>query len=297
LHLSFLAGMTVGATTVLTPMFTPELLIDTVEEEKITHFFGPPVAYLATARHPKLMEVEFASMKWWAYGGAPVSKPEVEYIQKNFRTNDLICVYGLTESGSNGTLLLGEEHFMKAGSIGKRAALHAEIRIVNSEGKEVEVNEVGEIFLRGEGTMIGYYKDEEATDHVFIGDWLRTEDLARVDEDGFMWLVDRKIDLIISGGKNIYPKEIEDVLVGHPAIREAAVIGVPDRYWGEIVKAYFVAGEIIPVDEIKRIAKRSLADYKVPRLYEQVDELPRNASGEVLKQALRESVMKDWPRQ
>ena len=161
----------------------------------------------------------------------------------------------------------------------------------------MEVNEVGEIFLRGEGTMIGYYKDVEATEHVFVGDWLRTEDLARVDEDGFMWLVDRKIDLIISGGKNIYPKEIEDVLLGHPAIREAAVIGVPDRYWGEIVKAYFVAGETIPIDEIKGMAKRSLAHYKVPRLYEQVAELPRNASGEVLKQALRESVTKDWPKQ
>lgn len=290
LHLSLMAGMVVGATTVLTPTFTPEILIDLVEQEKITHFFGPPVAYLVTAKHPKLMEAEFSTVKWWAYGGAPVSKPEVEYIQKSFRTNDLVCVYGLTEAGPNGTLLIGEDHFMKAGSIGKRAALHAEIRIVNEKGEDVKVNEVGEILLRGEGTMIGYYKDEEATKSSFTGDWLMTEDLARVDEDGYMWLVDRKTDLIISGGKNIYPKEIEDVLISHPAIREAAVIGVPHPEWGEIVKAYFVAPEPIPIEEIKSIAQRRLAHYKTPKLYEQVEELPRNASGEVLKTALRESM-------
>lgn len=290
LHLSFMAGMVVGATTVLTPTFTPEILIDLVEQEKITHFFGPPVAYLVTAKHPKLMEAEFSTVKWWAYGGAPVSKPEVEYIQKSFRTNDLVCVYGLTEAGPNGTLLIGEDHFMKAGSIGKRAALHAEIRIVNEKGEDVKVNEVGEILLRGEGTMMGYYKDEEATKSSFSADWLKTEDLARIDEDGYMWLVDRKTDLIISGGKNIYPKEIEDVLISHPAIREAAVIGVPHPEWGEIVKAYFVAPEPIPIEEIKSIAQRRLAHYKTPKLYEQVEKLPRNASGEVLKTALRESM-------
>lgn len=296
LHLSFMAGMLVGATNVLTPRFTPELLVETIDEEKITHFFGPPVGYLATAGHPKLMEADLSSMKWWGYGGSPVSKPEVEYIQKNFRTNDLVCIYGLTESGSNGTLLLADEHFMKAGSIGKRAALHSEIRIVNAIGNDVEVDEVGEVFLRGEGLMLGYYKDAEATAHAFIGDWLRTEDLAKVDAEGFMWLVDRKTDLIISGGKNIYPKEIEDVLLSHPAIKEAAVIGVPDQYWGEIVKAYFVATEPLPIDEIKGIVHRNLAHYKMPRLYEQVEELPRNASGEVLKQVLRESMKKDWPK-
>ena len=287
LHLFFMAGIVVGATSVFVPTFTPDLLIDTVEQEKTTHFFGAPVAYLLTANHPKMKNADLSSMKWWIYGGAPLSKPEVEFVQKAFKTDNLVCVYGLTEAGPNGTLLSGSEHLSKAGSIGKRAALHAEVKIVNAEGEEVQPDEVGEILLRGEGNMLGYYNNEEATKEAFIGDWLKTGDLATVDEEGFMWIVDRKKDLIISGGVNIYPKEIEDVLVTHPAISEVAVVGVPHREWGETVKAYFAASEQLDPDEVKHFAIDKLAQFKVPRLYEQVDALPRNSSGKILKQPLR----------
>lgn len=288
LHLFFMAGMVVGATAVLTPTFTPEMLLETVEQEKTTHFFGAPVAYLLTARHPKMEESDLSSMKWWIYGGAPLSKPEVEFVQRQFKTDNLVCVYGLTEAGPNGTLLTASEHLTKAGSIGKRAALHAEVKIANDEGEEVKPGEVGEILLRGEGNMLGYYNNEEATQATFIGDWLKTGDLAKVDEDGFIWVVDRKKDLIISGGVNIYPKEVEDVLVTHPAINEVAVVGVPHPEWGETVKAYFAASEKVDLDEVQQFAKGKLAQFKVPRLYEQVEALPRNASGKILKQPLRE---------
>ena len=139
----------------MTPTFTPDLLIDTVEQEKTTHFFGAPVAYLLTAKHPKMETADLSSMKWWIYGGAPLSKPEVEFVQKTFKTDNLVCVYGLTEAGPNGTLLTGSEHVTKAGSIGKRAALHAEIMIANAGWGRRSAGEVGEILLRGEGNMIG----------------------------------------------------------------------------------------------------------------------------------------------
>lgn len=287
LHLLFMAGIVVGATSVFVPTFTPELLIETVEEEKTTHFFGAPVAYLLTAKHPKMADADLSSMKWWIYGGAPLSRPEVEFVQKAYKTNNLVCVYGLTEAGPNGTLLSGSEHISKAGSIGKRAALHVEVKVINAKGEKVGVDEVGEILLRGEGNMLGYYNNEEATKEAFTGDWLKTGDLATVDEDGFMWIVDRKKDLIISGGVNIYPKEVEDVLVTHPVISEAAVIGVPHPEWGETVKAYFAASEQLDPEEVKQFVIDKLASFKVPRLYEQVDALPRNTSGKVLKQPLR----------
>ena len=127
LHLFFMAGIIVGATSVLTPTFTPDLLIDTVEQEKTTHFFGAPVVYLLTAKNPKMETADLSSMKWWIYGGAPLSQPEVEFVQEKFKSDNLVCVYGLTEAGPNGTLLSASEHKTKAGSIGKRAALHAEV--------------------------------------------------------------------------------------------------------------------------------------------------------------------------
>lgn len=290
LHLFMMAGMYVGATLVLTPTFTPDLLIDTVEKEKTTHFFGAPVAYLLTAGQPRLKEADLSSMKWWVYGGAPLSANEVKMVKTAFKTDNLICVYGLTEAGPSGSLLLADEHAAKAGSIGRRAPLHTELRIVNEQGEDVATGEIGEIVLLGEGNMLGYYKNDEETKKAFIGEWLKTGDLAKFDEDGFIWIVDRKKDLIISGGVNVYPKEIEETILRFPGIREVAVVGVPHPEWGETVKAVFAAAEPVDVNEMKAFLTEHLAKFKVPRLYEQVDALPRNASGKILKQPLREGV-------
>ena len=288
LHLFLAAGMIVGAKHVLVPTFTPDLLLDTVEKEQTTHFFGAPVAYLMTAKHPEVGSRDLSSMKWWIYGSAPLSAGEVKFVQETFKTDNLVCVYGLTEAGPSGTLMTGPEHAEKAGSVGKRAALHTEIRIVNDEGEDAAPGEVGEILLRGEGNMLGYYKNEEATKATFMGDWLKTGDLAKFDEEGYIWIVDRKKDLIISGGTNIYPKEIEEVLLSHPDIHETAVIGVPHEEWGETVKAYFAAARTVDPAELKPFIGEKLASFKVPRLFEQVEALPRNASGKILKQPLRE---------
>lgn len=162
------------------------------------------------------------------------------------------------------------------------------MRVVDENGIDVGMDEVGEIVLRGEGNMLEYYKDEEATKATFIGEWLKTGDLAKRDQDGFIWIIDRKKDVIISGGVNIYPKEIEELMLRYEGIHEVAVVGVPHREWGETVKAVFAAKKQVDIDDLKTFLGEKLAKYKVPRIYEQVEALPRNSSGKILKQPLRE---------
>ncbi|WP_431028198.1 class I adenylate-forming enzyme family protein [Lysinibacillus sp. LZ02] len=288
LHLFLMAAFVVGSTSVLTPTFTPDLLIDTVVNEKTTHFFGAPVAYLLTASNPRIAQANFSSMQWWVYGGAPLSKQEVLYLADQFRTDRLVCVYGLTEAGPSGSILHAKEHPQKAGSIGKRAPLGTELRIVNEDGADVPQGEIGEIVLRGEGNMKGYYKNEQATKAACINGWLRTGDLARQDEDGYIWVIDRKKDMIISGGVNIYPKEIEEAILAFGGITEVAVIGVPHAEWGETVKAVFSSSKTVDIEALQSFLASHLANFKIPKLYEQVGALPRNASGKILKHALKE---------
>ncbi|MEL3960110.1 long-chain-fatty-acid--CoA ligase [Lysinibacillus endophyticus] len=290
LHLFLMSSMLVGATSVLTPTFTPDLLIDSVENERTTHFFGAPVAYLLTASHPRLHSADLSSMKWWVYGGAPLSESEIRQIEKAFNA-ELTCVYGLTEAGPSGSLLFAHEHKEKAGSVGKRAPFGTELRIVNELGEDVAIGEIGEIVLYGAGNMVGYYKEVEATKAAFIDGWVKTGDLARFDEDGYIWIVDRKKDVIISGGVNIYPKEIEDRILQFGGIFEVAVVGVPHEEWGETVKAIYAAKTQIDEQELKDYLTEHLAKYKIPRLFEQVDALPRNASGKILKHQLKTQVV------
>ncbi|SMO45877.1 long-chain acyl-CoA synthetase/feruloyl-CoA synthase [Melghirimyces algeriensis] len=289
LHLFFVAGTYVGATHVLAPRFTPDLLLQLVSAEKITHFFGAPVAYLLTAKHPDIEQYDLSSVQRWVYGGSSLSKMEVQFVQEKFQTDQLMCVYGLTEAGPNGTFLRPEDHQTKAGSIGKRAALNCEVRIVNEQGEDVESGEIGEIILRGEGNMVGYYKDEEKTRETIKDGWLFTGDMAKFDEERYIWAVDRKKDMIISGGVNIYPKEIEDTLRTHPNIEDVAVIGVPCPDWGETAKAFVVLKNNMEDLEAscKEFLTDKLAKYKIPRIYKSIDELPRNATGKILKHHLR----------
>ncbi|WP_347860842.1 AMP-binding protein [Salimicrobium sp. PL1-032A] len=285
LHLFFMSGLMTGSTLVLTPTFTPDLFLDMIEEERTTHFFGAPVAYLSTMQMTNPAERDLSSMKWWVYGGAPLSENEVRAIKQAFPTGHLTCVYGLTEAGPSGTLLFDEEHKEKAGSIGCRAAWGTEIRLIDDVGEKVAPGDVGEIALRGEGNMREYFRKSYETEAVFAGEWLRTGDLAIEDVDGYYWVIDRKKDMIISGGVNIYPKEIENVMLEIEGVREVAVIGVPHPEWGETVKAVY-AGDADDT-EIRNTLENRIAAYKVPRIYEQVEELPRNASGKILKQSLK----------
>lgn len=290
LHLFMAAGLYVGATHVLAPTFTPDLLLKMIEKEKTTHFFGAPIAYLGAAKHPDFSKTDLSSMKYWVYGGAPLETQAVNFIKERFGVKNLYCVYGLTEAGPNGTLMRPEEHNTKAGSIGSRAALNCEIRLIDEEGNDVQIDEPGEIILRGEGNMKKYYKAPGKTQDTLRDGWLYTGDIAIQDNDGYYWVVDRKKDTIISGGVNIFPNEIEKQLIKHTAVEDVAVVGVPHPDWGETIKAFVVLNQ--DVEDMDTTFKTFLTDkiagYKIPKLYEKLEALPRNMTGKLLKNKLRE---------
>ncbi|RUO62990.1 class I adenylate-forming enzyme family protein [Pseudidiomarina insulisalsae] len=289
LNLFLMAGTLVGASHVVAPTFTPQLLLNLVQKHRITHFFGAPVAYLLTAQDPAIADTDLSSVTHWIYGGAAMSTEHTQQVQKAFGSDQFYCVYGLTEAGPSGTLLLPDEHGEKAGSVGRRAAFGTEVRLRTEEGYAPVINEPGEVEISSDGMMQCYWRNPQATTDTFTADgWLKTGDIAVRDEEGFYWIKDRKKDIIISGGVNIYPREIEDALATHPQVAEAAVVGVPHDQWGETVKAFVVLREPMAdmADELRRYLSERLADYKLPRLFAELDELPRNANGKVLKHEL-----------
>lgn len=288
LHLFFVSTIIVGGTVVTRKEFHPLALLQTVQSEKTTHFFGAPVAYLFAAKLLVDYTFDLSSMEWWVYGGAPLGANEVQYIEKQLQTDRLTCVYGLTEAGPSGALLFPEEHKDKVGSIGKRASLFTELKIVNMDGEETATNEIGEILLKGLGIMAGYYNKPKETEDTFHDGWLKTGDLGKYDEDGYIWVVDRVKDMIITGGINVFPFEVEQKMLEYPDIEDVAVIGVPHPDWGETVKAYYVSKSTIDIDRLTEFLQHDLASHKVPKIYEKIDALPRNTTGKLLKHLLRQ---------
>ncbi|HIQ52429.1 MAG TPA: acyl-CoA synthetase, partial [Pseudomonas pachastrellae] len=289
LNVFLLGGTYVGAAHVVLPEFHPKLLLDTVEQQRTTHFFGAPVAFMMTAQQPDIAERDISSMQYWIYGGGPMSTEQLEILADRMQTDRLYCVYGLTEAGPSGSIMMPAEHASKAGSIGCRGALHTELRLVDEQGNEVSGEGTGQIQIRTEGMMLGYWNKPDATAECLHSDgWLDSGDLARRDAAGYYWVLGRAKELIISGGVNVYPREIEVALEAHPNVVEVAVFGVPHPQWGETVKAVVVVRE--PVAdlhaELSAYLEPLLADYKRPRLYAEMDMLPRNANGKVMKHQL-----------
>jgi len=294
LHLMFMAGVMVGAAHVFYPTFAPDIFLNIAEKERITHFFGAPVAYLLSMQLPDFDQRDLSAAKYWVYGGAPLSKLQADAIAEKFGRDKLVCVYGLTEAGPSGTLLRHRDHHDKSGSIGNRGALFTEIEIVDEQGQLCAPGQIGEIRLRGEGTTIGYLNRPEEPALAVRDGWVYSGDLAYRDEDGFFWIVDRKKDVIISGGVNIYPKEVEDAIIAHPDVLEVAVVGVPHETWGETVKAFVVPKPGAPardeaawLESLRAFLQDRLADYKWPRLVSVLEQLPRNANGKILKHQLK----------
>lgn len=287
LNLCLLGATYAGAASVLGD-FTPQNLVQLAAQEKTTHFFGAPVAFLLAAQLPNLAGYDLSSMKYWIYGGAPMSREAVLKVRQVF-PGQFVGVYGLTEAGPNGVALYSHEHDDKAGSLGRYGTVNSVLRVVDEQGRDVGPGEAGEIIIKCASLMDGYYKNPEATAETLKDGWLYTGDVTQVDEDGYLWILDRKKDMIISGGVNIYPKEIEDVLTRHPGIADAAVMGVPHPEWGETVKAVLVAkGEPPAPEELQAFCSQYLAKFKIPKIIEYVEMIPRNASGKILKHILRE---------
>ena len=286
-------GMFLGATTVILDVPTPENIMTAIQEEKIQSVGLVPALWNWIVNHPNFKDYDLSSLEQGTTGAAPMPLELKRKIVELFPNMRLSEAFGMTETTASGTIAAHEDFMAKQGTVGK-VTINVEIRVVDDDDNDVPVGEVGEIVYRGPTVLKEYYKMPEATSEAFKGGWFHSGDLVRQDEDGFIYVVDRKKDMIISGGENIYPAEIEEVLYTHPKILEAAVIGVPDPDWGESVKAIVVSkqGETLTEEEAIEHCKKNLASYKKPKSVDFVDALPRNPQGKVLKFALREKYKK-----
>jgi acyl-CoA synthetase (AMP-forming)/AMP-acid ligase II len=285
-----------GTTVVLADRFEPEEFVRTLEGERInTCNMVPAMLQRLLDEVPDIAGRDFSALEVIYYGAAPVSVPLLRRALEVLRC-DLIQGYGLTES-TGGIAYLNEVDHQKAlagrpdllRSTG-RAVVLAEIRIVDEQGREVPRGTVGELVVRGPNVMKGYWRNPQATAQAMRGGWLHSGDAASMDEEGYVYLHDRLKDMVVTGGVNVYPREIENALAEHPAIADVAVIGVPDTRWGEALLAVCVlrAGAARPEeDSLIAFCRERLGAFKVPRRYDFVEALPRNASGKVLKRVLR----------
>jgi fatty-acyl-CoA synthase len=278
----------VGGTVVLHRGFDPAEVWRTIEAEGCTVVLGVPTIWKLLAGSPDFATVDLSRVRWLISGGAPLPRYLIETYQRRgvaFKQG-----FGMTEAGVNCFAMSVEEAAAKAGSIG-RPMMYAEVRLVDGEGRDVPVGEVGEMLFRGPHLALGYWRRPEETAAAFDRDgWLHTGDLARRDEDGFFYVAGRRKDLLISGGVNVYPAEIEAALLLHPAVEDAAVVGVPDATWGEIGVAFVVlrpGAAPDPAAALHAHLGERLARYKLPKSYRVVPELPRTAYGKVVKAELR----------
>lgn len=264
-------------------------MFKSIEQEKVTITMSVPALLQFMLMAPERQQYDISSIRWIATGAAPVP---VSLLEEYEAIGIVIYqAYGLTESGGPGTLLLPEDGVAKLGSCGK-PQMHTEVRVVNDAGVDVAPGsgEVGELLLAGRHIMQGYWNKPDVTSETIRDGWLYSGDLCTIDEDGFIFICDRKKDMIISGGENIYPAELENVLAACPEVQEAAVIGLSSEKWGETPLAVIVAapGATPTSDSINAYCRENLAAYKVPSRYEFVSALPRNPSGKLLKPKLRE---------
>ncbi|WP_328477931.1 long-chain fatty acid--CoA ligase [Streptomyces sp. NBC_00377] len=275
-----------GGTCVLVDAFDPQGTFDLIEEHRITFMFGVPAMFDQVARHPRWKDADLSSLRILTCGGSPVPTPLIAAYQERGLT--FLQGYGMTEA-SPGTLFLDAEHAVsKAGSAGV-PHFFSDVRVLRPDLSPVDVDETGEVVVRGPHVMPGYWGLPEETAASFADGWFRSGDAARIDEDGYVHIVDRIKDMIISGGENIYPAEIEDLLLAHPDVVECAVIGVPDDKWGEVPRAVVVPreGARLDPDEVLASLAGRLAKYKIPKSVVLADDLPRTASGKLLKSRVR----------
>jgi len=275
-----------GATVVLLPRFDPQAFIEAVALEKVTIIPGVPTLFRAVL-DAAVPTVDFSSVRLCLSGGAPLPKELLEEFEERFGLA-IFEGYGLSEA-SPVVSFNPIDHSRKPGSIGIPIPGLA-MRIVDEEGHEVRPNQVGEIVVQGPNVMKGYLNRPEATKEVLRNGWLHTGDLGRMDEEGYFYIVDRKKDVIIKGGFAVYPREVEEVLHGHPQVEEAAVIGVPDTVQGEEVKAFVVLkpDSSVRPGELIAYCKERMAVYKTPKYVQFLPSLPKSATGKVLKTKLRD---------
>jgi fatty-acyl-CoA synthase len=281
----------VGGTVVIQKVFDPAVTLQLLRQEKITLFFGVAAIFLFLIQHADFDRAAFENARVVMSGGAPLP---VNLVHQYLAAGIVLQQgFGMSEAAPSIATLARELAVEKAGAIG-RPLLHVEARIVDDAMRELGPGEVGELVIRGPNLMQGYWNRPEATEEAFAGGWFHTGDLARRDADGDFFIVDRKKDMIISGGENIYPAEVENAIYEMPQVAEAAVIGIPDSTWGEVGCAVVVLKpeKELTAEAVAAFLKERLARYKVPRRVVFMEQLPRNAAGKVLKNALRQTYSK-----
>jgi fatty-acyl-CoA synthase len=276
----------VGAKLVIQRFFNPVETLQLIEEERVTLMFGIPVMFLLMTQIPEYETTDYSSLRFFIAGGAPCPRPLIETWLKhgvNFNQG-----YGMTETATAITALRTEDALRKLGSCGK-PVFHTDIRILDVDGKDLPRGEMGEVWVKGPNVIREYWRLPDATAESITDGWLHTGDMGYIDEEGYLYLVDRRKDMYISGGENVYPAEVEDVLMAYEKVADAGVIGIPDTKWGEVGLAVVVPtpGVEVTEQEIIEFCKGKLAKYKIPRKVAFVEALPRTATGKILKKELK----------
>ena len=267
-----------GASHTILEGFDPDIVLDLLEEEKSTILFAVPTMMQMLANAPGFEDADLSALRYAVVGGAPMPIPLIELWHK--KGVPIRQGYGLTEVGPNCFSLNQGDAIRKQGSIGF-PNFYLDAKILNEEGEEMAVDEAGELCLKSPVVTPGYWRKPEASKAAMSGDWFHTGDMARKDKEGYFYIVDRKKNMFISGGENVYPAEVEAVLIKHPQIKDAAVIGIPHYKWGEVGKAFIVSDEEFTLDELQTYCLDSLAKYKIPKAITRIDVLPLNDSGKL----------------
>ena len=292
LNVTTLVTLQKGGQIVLMPAFDPGQALKLIAEYRVTTMFGVPAMFLFMSQVPEFAAADLSSVRFLICGGAPV--PETLISRYGQRGIAFVQGYGLTETAPLALVLRADEVSVKAGAAGHAVLPLSDVRLVDAENNPVAPGERGEICVRGPQVMAGYWHNREATDAVIdAGGWFHTGDIGQADQDGYVYVVDRLKDMVITGGENVYPAEVEAVLYHHPAIAEVAVLGTPHEQWGEAVTAVVALnpGAALTLEELSAFARDKLAGYKIPLRLEFVDALPRNPAGKVLKYQLLEQLI------
>lgn len=276
--------------------FDIELFFATIERYKVTSLSLAPTMIAMLLNHPSRSEYDLSSLRNIGYGASAMPAAVLLRAREIWPQVRFATGFGMTELAGNVMVLTAEEIERAVdealpilNSVGRQMLL-SRVRVVDEAGQDVVVGQEGEILVKGDQVLSGYWRNPEATANSIIGGWFHTGDVGRWDEQGYLWIVDRKKDMIVTGGENVYPREVEEILYKHPAVLEAAVIGVEDEKWGEEVVAVISCrtGEAVTCSELVDHCRTEIASYKKPRAFAFIDELPKNASGKVLKRELRE---------
>ena len=294
-----LGGIWTGGCQIPLKVFDPAIALDLIEKYKVTHTLGVPTMLAAIAELQHKEPRDTSSLTMVAHGGSPIATEVVRRAAEAFPTAEFVHVYGMTEASPLVTGLRNEQDLLdvdRSRSCGQ-SLIGVQVKIIDIDGKELPTGEVGELAARGPNIMKGYWNKPEQTAEVLVDGWYRSGDMGYMDDEGFVFLVDRAKDMIVSGGENVYCSEVEEALYKHPAVLEAAVFGVPDEAWGEAVHAVVVPREEVTSEELIAFCRTRIAGYKLPKAITLSDEeLPKSGPGKILKRELREPFWKGQDR-